>query len=119
MRILANENVPGSAITALRERGHDVHWVRTDSPGAPDRDVLRAALLEDRLLVTFDKDFGELAVRARLPASCGIVLFRIPLASPDRVAHQIVTALESRTDWAGCFSVVERNRVRMVPLPPQ
>jgi hypothetical protein len=38
MRFLANENMPGEAVTALREAGHDVAWVRTDSPGAADRD---------------------------------------------------------------------------------
>jgi len=117
VRILANENVPASAIALLRTRGHDVRWVRTDLPGAPDDQVLRMAASQDRLLVTFDKDFSELVVRSGLPASCGVVLFRLRPASPAHVAQQIVTALESRDDWAGCFSVVEPDRVRMIPLP--
>jgi predicted nuclease of predicted toxin-antitoxin system len=63
MRILANETFPGEAVDALRDRGHDVAWVRTDTPGSTDIEVLARAQAEGRLLVTLDKDFGELAAR--------------------------------------------------------
>jgi predicted nuclease of predicted toxin-antitoxin system len=68
VRLLADENFPGVAVAALRSRGHDVAWIRTDAPGSGDRDVLARAEAEGRLLITFDKDFGELAFRLRLPA---------------------------------------------------
>jgi hypothetical protein len=68
-------------------------------------------------LLTFDKDFGELAFRAGLPASSGIVLFRISVPSPAHAVRVIVAALESRTDWAGHFAVVEDDQVRLSPLP--
>ena len=118
MRILANENFPGDAIAALRQRGHDVAWVRTDAPGTSDWRVLKRAEAEDRVLITSDKDFGELASREKLPAPSGIVLFRISLPSSAYVARVTVAALESRTDWAGHFAVVEDTRIRMTPLPP-
>jgi predicted nuclease of predicted toxin-antitoxin system len=102
----------------LRQRGHDVAWVRTDAPGSTDREVLERAETEERLLITFDKDFGELAFRARLQASSGIVLFRISVPSPTHVARVAAAALESRADWAGHFAVVEDSRIRMTPLPP-
>jgi predicted nuclease of predicted toxin-antitoxin system len=119
LSVLANENFPGEAVKALRARGHDVAWVRTDAPGSTDQDVLARAVSEGRILVTFDKDFGELAFRAGLPASSGVVLFRISPASPSYVAQTAVAVLESRTDWAGRFSVIEEDRVRMTPLPSQ
>jgi predicted nuclease of predicted toxin-antitoxin system len=75
MRILANENLPEVVVEALRHDGHDVPWVRTESPGISDRDVLSRARLDERVVVTFDKDFGELAFRYGLPAECGIILF--------------------------------------------
>lgn len=117
MRILANENFPGDAVVALRSRGHDVLWIRIDAPGSSDQDILKRAQAEDRIIVTFDKDFGELAFHAKLPATSGIVLFRISAPSSARVAHVAVTALESRTDWASHFAVVEDNRIRMTTLP--
>ena len=118
MRLLANENFPGLAITALRLRGHDTLWIREDSPGISDHDVLSRATAEERILITFDKDFGELVFRLGLNAPSGIILFRIPTDSPSFVAQTAVTVLESRTDWAGHFSVVDENRVRMTTLIP-
>ena len=117
MRILANENFPGEAVKVLRERGHDVTWIRTDAPGMSDRDVLKRAQREDRIIVTFDKDFGELAYRFRLTSSCGVILFRISAPSPTEMTNRIIAGLESRTDWTGKFSVVEEKRIRMTPLP--
>ncbi|HUT36442.1 MAG TPA: DUF5615 family PIN-like protein [Planctomycetota bacterium] len=118
MRLLANENFPGEAVAALRQRGHDVAWVRTDAPGSSDPQVLARAMAEGRVVITFDKDFGELAYHAGLPATCGVILFRISPDSPSRVAQVAVAVLEGRSDWTGHFSVVEEHRVRMAPLPP-
>ncbi|MBI3948153.1 MAG: DUF5615 family PIN-like protein [Armatimonadetes bacterium] len=117
MRILANENFAGDAVDALRAHGHDVTWIRTESPGIRDADVLSRAVRENRVLVTFDKDFGYLAFRAGLPASCGIILFRVRATSAAAVADAVVEAVESRSDWPGHFSVVDTDRIRMTPLP--
>jgi predicted nuclease of predicted toxin-antitoxin system len=116
MLILANENFPGEAVIALRQRGHDVVWVRTDAPGSSDLEILERAQAEGRIIVTFDKDFSELAFRRRLPAMSGIILFRIQPSSPAYVARLAVAALETRADWAGHFAVVEEDRIRMTPL---
>lgn len=117
MRIIANENVPGDAVDALRARCHDVVWVRTEMSGSADAVVLARAQSEGRVVVTFDKDFGELAFRSRLAATCGVVLFRIAMPSSTAVAAAVVGALESRDDWVGHFAVVEDDRVRIRALP--
>jgi predicted nuclease of predicted toxin-antitoxin system len=117
MRLLANENIPAQTIAALQHPGHDVAWVRTEAPGSRDEDVLARALSEERILITFDKDFGELAFRAHLPPATGIVLLRISAPSPDAMSLAIVSALSRRTDWVGHFSVIEDDRVRMTALP--
>lgn len=118
MDILVDENFPRVAVVALREAGYDVKWIHTLSPGIKDSAVLKLAVDESRLLLTFDKDFGELAYRAQLSASCGVVLFRFPMRSPDYVAQAVVKVIDSRGDWKGHFSVVEIDSVRMRPLPP-
>lgn len=61
MRFLADENFPGNAVTALQARGHDIVWIRTAAPGGKDEEILAWAVREERVLLTFDKDFGELA----------------------------------------------------------
>lgn len=118
MRFLANENFPGSAVQALRDAGHDVVWVRSNAPGLPDRDVLQWAIREQRLLVTFDHDFGELARRTKLPKACGILLLRIPMPPAGETGHRIAKIIAARDDWAGSFSVIEPGRIRMRPLAP-
>jgi len=119
MRLLANENFPLDAVEALRANGHDVAWIREDGRGSRDEQVLARAQQERRVLVTFDKDFGELAFRSRLPASSGVILFRISTPSSKDVARIAVQALASREDWGGHFSVIEDRRIRMTRLPGQ
>ena len=113
MRFLANENFPGDAVTALGAAGHDIVWVRTAAPGSEDEDILAWAMRERRVLLTFDKDFGELARASGLPAQCGVILFRIPMPPPADVGRRLATLIMGRRDWSGHFSVVEPGRVRM------
>ena len=116
MRFLANENFPGAAVAALAAAGHDIVWVRTAAPGSSDAAVLAWAIREKRILITFDKDFGELARASGSAADFGIVLVRMPMPTPDEVGQQLAHRLTSRNDWVGHFSVIERARIRMRPL---
>ena len=116
MRFLANENVPGSAVAALREAGNDVVWIRTAAPGSSDPEVLAWAARDQRILLTFDKDFGELAKASTLPANCGVILLRLPMPRAEEVGRQLAGLIMARADWVSHFSVVEPGRVRMRPL---
>ena len=113
MRFLAHEIFPRAAVAALQAAGHDVVWIRIDTPGAADRDVPAWAAREERILLTFDKDFGELARGAALPPTCGVVLVRIPMPKADEAGERLAALISAGDDWAGCLSVVERGRVRM------
>jgi predicted nuclease of predicted toxin-antitoxin system len=117
MRFCANENIPEDCVVWLRQAGHDVTWIREIAPGSIDTEVLARALTENRLLITFDKDFGELVFRRGAKASHGIILFRMTLPSPSIIARRMVTVLASRDDWAGHFSVVDDFNIRMRRLP--
>jgi hypothetical protein len=116
MRFLANENFPCAAVTALVAAGHNVVWIRTAAPGNADADVLARAAKEERILLTFDKDFGELARRAKLPPACGVVLLRVPMPKPGDAGQGLANMVMERDDWAGHFSVIEPGRIRMRPL---
>jgi len=115
-RLLFDENVPGNAVEAARDAGHDVAWVRQLAPGSLDPEVLAWAQREHRVLLTFDKDFGELAVKRGAAAAAGVILFRITASPPDRVGRTVINALASQTDWSGKFAVVEDGRVRIRAL---
>jgi predicted nuclease of predicted toxin-antitoxin system len=118
VRFLANENIPGALVGALRDLGHDVVWARQDTPGAPDEEKLAVAQSEARLVVTFDKDFGELAFRSGLTAAAGVILLRVPAPATQEAVGRLADVVTGRSDWAGHFSVIEPNRIRMTPLPP-
>jgi predicted nuclease of predicted toxin-antitoxin system len=117
MRFLADQNFPRRAVMALRAVGHDVAWIEEEAPGASDETILARAVTESRVLLTFDKDFGELAFQARLPATSGIVLVRLDLTdSPDGSAW-LAALINTRDDWPGRFSVIEPGRIRSRDLP--
>ena len=117
MRLLVNENVTGTVIQELRQRGHDVLSVKESMRSEADDVILARAQTEQRIVVTHDKDFGELAFRSQLPAECGVILLRLSGSDRDTDNARILEALENRSDWAGHFSVVTDDRIRVRPLP--
>jgi predicted nuclease of predicted toxin-antitoxin system len=117
MRMIVHENLTATATREHRSRGHDVLAVKETMPQATDDAILARAQAEDRVVVTHDKDFGELAFRYGLPASCGVSLIRLSGAGPTADNEQVLQVIESRFDWAGHFSVSSRGRIRMRPLP--
>jgi len=117
MRLLADENIPGHTIRALRAAGHDVFAAAEAAPGAPDRALLARALSDVRVLFTFDRDFGELAVREPGRTPAGVILLRFVPPGAAAVTRVVLELLD-RSDLAieGFLSVVEAQHVRQLPL---
>ncbi|ABS56287.1 conserved hypothetical protein [Methanoregula boonei 6A8] len=118
MKFLADENVPASVVRMLENAGVHIRSIGADTPGISDRDVMKYALEEERIILTFDKDFGELAIKDTICPVPGVILLRLPGMKPDQLAGFITQILTSRDDWDGHFSVIEKERIRMRPLPP-
>jgi hypothetical protein len=78
--------------------------------------VARRASAEGRIIITFDKDFGELAVRHGLGGQAGVVLLRFVPESPDHAAHLVLQALAGIGPIEGRLVVIERERVRLRAL---
>jgi hypothetical protein len=70
-----------------------------------------------RVLMTFDKDFGEMAFRHGKDASGGVILLRPRLREPDYVVRFTLTLLAQQVDWEGRFSVAQEGKLRVVLLP--
>lgn len=114
MIYLADENFPGPVVRLLREKGFNVVWIRESCPGITDEEVIFKAIDEKRVLLTFDKDFGEMAHVKGLSSSNGIVLFRISTKNPDEASEIIMKVLLSDFEWAGYFSVITANGIRSI-----
>ena len=70
MKVLLDACVWGGAISVLRSAGHDVEWVGDWSADPGDEQILATAAAQQQVLVTLDKDFGELVFVRRLPHPC-------------------------------------------------
>lgn len=117
LALLADECVAGSTVAALRQAGFDVEWIAEVAPGETDPAVLSRAFATGRLLLTEDKDFGDLTVR--LGHQChGVILLALTgLVAIERAART-VAALEALGDKAfGHFVVVAPRRIRLRRLP--
>lgn len=84
MKLLANESFPISSVVALHRANHDVRSLTEESPGATDERVLAPARDENRILVTFDRDYGELIFGRGLPAPPGLTLSAFYSTDADR-----------------------------------
>jgi predicted nuclease of predicted toxin-antitoxin system len=81
MRILVDECTGPSVAKYLQNQGNDVYSVSISSPGWTDYQVLNKAVSESRVIITNDKDFGDMIFREKL-AHCGIILMRLEDESP-------------------------------------
>ena len=116
MRFLADENLHADLVRWLRSQGHDVSYAAETAAGEPDESVLRRARAEDRVLVTDDKDFGELVVRKGI-ANAGVLLLRQRNPSvPDRIARLAAIWESVAQKMSRSFVVVSDRRVRVRPL---
>lgn len=117
MRFLADENFPLASVRKLRTVGHDVVAVIEDSPGAKDHHVLDQAHVESRIILTFDRDYGELVYRYKLPVPAGVLYLRFDPRTPDEPAEYILRILTTNITLAGKFTVARRNTIRQRTLP--
>lgn len=120
MNFLLDESAELRLAAFLTEQGHDVTAIARDYPHAlSDRQVLAIAQQEQRVLITNDRDFGDLIFRERLP-HCGVIFFRLRVQS---VSAKIVWLRQILTDYADQLDqflvVSERGvRVRRHPAEP-
>ena len=114
MKLLIDSCVWAGAVPALRAAGHDVDLVAAWPSDPGDEEILAAAFAGGRTVITFDKDFGVLAVFKAQP-HCGIVrLIDMPAQS---VAEACLAALRSHGDalLRGAIVTVRRDRMRLRP----
>ncbi|HET9766813.1 MAG TPA: DUF5615 family PIN-like protein [Thermoanaerobaculia bacterium] len=116
MRLFADENLESAVIEILRQRGHDVAMLAPGTTGADDPEVLAVATAEQRLFVTNDKDFAELAFLQR-QLTAGIVLVRLPRFHSDAKARRVAEVIDEQAErLLGVFTVIEAAAIRRRPF---
>ena len=113
MRLLADESCDFSVVRALRGAGHDVIAVVELFPSLDDSLILDLALREQRVLLTEDKDFGQL-VYANAQPSSGVIFIRYPANLRTTLPNTVVTFIEkAEAQLTGSFVVLSPGRIRI------
>ena len=117
MRFLADESCDFAVVRALRSAGHDVIVVSEISPGAEDAQVLNLASQQERIVITEDKDFGQI-VFAFGKSTRGVIFLRYPVSVHLKIAKEVVNLVKRHgKKLIGCFTVVQPGRIRVSQTP--
>jgi predicted nuclease of predicted toxin-antitoxin system len=116
VRLVADENCDFSVVVDLRLAGYDVVSITERMPGADDETVIEFARSERRLLITEDKDFGQL-VFAAAKQNSGVILIRYPASTRSALTAALLKLLsDNGENLYSRFAVIEPGRVRVAQL---
>ena len=113
MKLLANENFPLKSVIYLKEKGYDIRAIGVDNSSIKDSDVIAIAIREDRLILTFDRDYGDLIFKHNYRPDEGVIYLRLGEFHPEQPG-QIIENLISNTEliFAHALTVVDLNGIR-------
>ncbi|GAC1596626.1 MAG: hypothetical protein NVS3B19_19080 [Ginsengibacter sp.] len=113
MNLLADEGVDKPIVDELRNNGFDVVYILETNQGVSDEFILAMANTDKRLLLTQDKDFGELVFRLK-NAHHGVILIRLEGYKPALKAEIVLNAIIKHTDeLINSFTVIQPNAIRI------
>jgi len=110
---LANENFPRPSTIILRENGFVVKSIQEDCPGIEDVEVIKIALEQNLIILTFDRDYGEIIFKCAKDNPPSVVFFREKGSYPEFAASSLLSLLKSsKIVLAGAFTVIESDNIR-------
>jgi predicted nuclease of predicted toxin-antitoxin system len=113
LKIIADESIDRQIVERLRRDGHDVLFIAELDPGIDDETVLGHSRRSNAVLLTADKDFGELVFRQHL-AHSGVLLIRLAGLKPDLKAELVSSTFKQHSDELSIgFAVLSRRALRL------
>ncbi len=113
LKLLANENFPLSSVHILKKKGYDITAIGTDHSGVKDVEVMQIAMKEDRLILTFDRDYGELIFGKQLRPEMGVIYLRLKHFSPELPASIVLEILQNKNiELKRRLTVVDSSGIR-------
>ena len=118
MKFLANENFPLKSVVYLRMKGFDVKSVGVELTGITDVSVMETSIKEDRIILTFDKDYGELVFRYGYRPEAGIIIFKLLQDAPDEPGRILEEVIENADiTFSKFLTVIDKDHIRQKPFP--
>lgn len=120
MKIVADEGIEGPIILRLRAVGHHVIHIAEIAPGSTDSEILEFANREEALLITYDKDFGDLVFYLHYQTH-GVILMRLPndLTSLEKADIVVDVISDKQEQLFHSFTVIALNKKRTIRILPK
>jgi len=113
LKFLIDAGVGKKIENYLHEEGYDIKAVRDIDPCMEDENIIRTAFLENRMVITMDKDFGELAYHSSMKHS-GVLLLRLEDATSSTKLKVVKFIIENYSDRIkNCFCVFQNDKFRI------
>ena len=115
MKFVADEGIDAPIVTFLRQKKHQVWYIAEMSPGISDETVLALTNREEAIIITADKDFGDLVFRQR-QAAYGVILLRLHGLLLEKKAELVLSVIQQHeTELKGAFTVITSEKIRIRP----
>ncbi|USH00472.1 DUF5615 family PIN-like protein [Thermococcus argininiproducens] len=115
-KFLADENIPLKVVRLLQEEGFAIKSITDIKPGITDEEVSEIALRENRILITFDKDFGRILFVEGLGVP-GLILLRFPPKNVKYITRILKEVLSKDIEFYGRIVIVFEDKIRVSNLP--
>jgi predicted nuclease of predicted toxin-antitoxin system len=113
MKLLANENFPIKSILYLRNKGFDISSIGVDNPSIQDHAVMAIAISEERTILTFDRDYGELIFKYNHKPKKGVIYLRLDEYKADEPGKIIETLInKNEVDFDNALTVLDKSGIR-------
>ena len=113
MQLLANENIPLASVKYLRSCGLDIKAVGQEFSGISDQEVIQLAIEEERTIITFDRDYGELIFKHGYKPPCGVIYLRWRTFNPDEPGRYLLSIIQkSQIDFSYALTVIDEDSIR-------
>ena len=113
MKLLANENFPLTSVKYLVTKSFDVLAIGIDNLSTSDKEVMEIAIKENRIILTFDRDYGELIFKHNYRPEKGVVYFRLETYNSDEPGKIVEKLLTDKTlDLQRKLTVVTKDSIR-------
>lgn len=118
MTFLANENFPFPSVQLLEQEGYEIFYIAREIPGIPDEEVIRKAKERNAIILTFDKDYGEIIFRHQVSNPPAVIFFRDKGNNPTMAGLMLIGLLKREEfEWEGRFTVIEETGIRQKIYP--
>ncbi len=114
---LADENIPLYVVKQLQKEGYKVISVTEEFAGSSDEKILELSSRNKWVIITFDKDFGELIYKQKSNKPYGIILMRVTPKSPEYILQLLKwLLLQTNISFEVNFVVLNKDKVRVIKM---